>query len=181
MAEIGEGGGSSKGKKGGQKKQSTRMDMTPMVDLGFLLLTFFVLTATLAKPQTMQVTMPEKPKEGEKQQPVKESETVTVVLGKNNKVFYFQGKPNDPATKENLVQTDYSSKGIRKALLDFKTKIGKDEEGKDKMIVIIKPTDDSKYRNAVDILDEMNITGVKKYAIVDITPEELTLIKDQNN
>ena len=141
---------------------------------------FFVLTATLAKPQTMQVTMPEKPKEGEKQQPVKESETVTVLLGKDNKVFYFQGKPSDPATKENLVKTDYSAKGIRKAILEFKAKIGKDDEGKDKMIVIIKPTDDSKYRNAVDILDEMNITGVKKYAIVDVTPDELALIKDQN-
>src|SRR6187401_322558 len=93
MAELGGGGGGKK-KKGGKvraKRSSTRIDMTPMVDLAFLLLTFFVMTTTLNKPQTMEITMPEKVKENDVQTPVNEKKVVTVILAENDKVYWYVG------------------------------------------------------------------------------------------
>jgi len=145
---------------GGGKKVSTRVDMTPMVDLAFLLVTFFMLTTTFNKPQTMEVNMPEK---GDNVK-VPESRTTTLVLAENNKIYYYSG------SKEPQVQlTDYSATGLRKVLLN-KVKTIKDP------IVIIKAKKESKYRNLVDAIDEMAITGVRIYALVDITPEDLELL-----
>src|SRR4029079_35113 len=93
MAELGGGGGGGH-KKGGKvrsKKASTRIDMTPMVDLAFLLLTFFVLTSTLNKPQTMEITMPEKPKDETEVPKVNEKDVLTIVLGENDKVYWYTG------------------------------------------------------------------------------------------
>jgi biopolymer transport protein ExbD len=148
---------------GGGKKVSTKVDMTPMVDLAFLLVTFFMLTTTFNKPQTMEVNMPEK---DDKNSSVKvpESRTTTLVLAENNKVYYYSG------SKEPQVQlTDYSATGLRKVLLN-KVKTIKDP------IVIIKAKKESKYKNLVDAIDEMAITGIKIYALVDITPEDLELL-----
>src|SRR5205809_6654591 len=92
MAEISQGGGGgSKDGKVRVKKASTKIDMTPMVDLAFLLLTFFILTTTLNKPQTMELTMPEKPKNEEKLPEVNEKKVVTLILGANNKVYWYHG------------------------------------------------------------------------------------------
>lgn len=166
MSEISQDGGGGK-KKGGKiraKKTSTRIDMTPMVDLAFLLLTFFVLTATLNKPQTMEITMPE---EDEKEPPkVNEKHVLTLVMGKNDKIFWYIGI-TDPEVKV----TNFSNNGIRKLLLEKKRDIPK-------LIVLIKSMDDSKYKNMVDILDEMNINSIQRYAIVDVTPVDKDLVKD---
>jgi biopolymer transport protein ExbD len=165
MAEITQGGGG--GKKGGKirsKKTSTRIDMTPMVDLAFLLLTFFVMTTTLNKPQTMEITMPE---EDEKEPPkVNEKHVLTLVMGKNDKIYWYIGI-TDPEVKV----TDFSHNGIRKLLLEKKRDIPK-------LIILIKSLDESKYKNMVDILDEMNINSIQRYAIVDVTPVDKELIKD---
>src|ERR1044071_8156044 len=114
MAEIqgGGGGGKQKGGKIRAKKTSTRIDMTPMVDLAFLLLTFFVMTTTLNKPQTMEITMPEKPKEGDVMPEINEKNVMTVVLGDDDKVYRYMGI-TDPAVEK----ADYSANGIRKVLL----------------------------------------------------------------
>jgi biopolymer transport protein ExbD len=166
MGEISQGGGGG-GKKGGKirsKKTSTRIDMTPMVDLAFLLLTFFVMTTTLNKPQTMEITMPE---EDEKEPPkVNEKHVLTLVMGKNDKIFWYIGI-TDPEVKV----TNFSNTGIRKLLLEKKRDIPK-------LIVLIKSLDESKYKNMVDILDEMNINSIQRYAIVDVTPVDKELIKD---
>ena len=119
MAELntGEGGGHSKGKKKPHaKKLSTRIDMTPMVDLAFLLLTFFMLTTTFNKPQKMDINMPVPPEEGTPPTKVNE-QTVTVLVGKDNKLFYYQGefKPDDPSI---ISKTNYSKDGIRKTLIE---------------------------------------------------------------
>jgi biopolymer transport protein ExbD len=167
MAEISQSGGG--GKKDGKvrsKKSSTKIDMTPMVDLAFLLLTFFMLTTTFNKPQTMEVTMPEKPKEEEKQPLVNEKHVLTVVLDEQDKVYWYVG-----ITDPKVSLTDFSAAGIRKVLTE------KNAEIKD-MIVLIKPSDRSKYKNVVDILDEMAISNVKRFALVDITPTDEELIKD---
>jgi biopolymer transport protein ExbD len=197
--------GDKGGKKGKPKKLSTRVDFTPMVDLGFLLITFFMLTTSMIKPQTMEIAMPSKDKVSEEEQTkIKASRAVTIILGKNNKVFYYEG------TRENdidptVVTTDFSAEGIRKFLLtknydimikvrDLRIKQEKekmsDEEfekqknviiaDKSAPIVVIKPNDDCSYRNLIDVLDEMAICNIGRYAIVDITPFDLELIKTLN-
>lgn len=168
MAELGGGGGGGK-KKGGKvrvKKSSTRIDMTPMVDLAFLLLTFFVMTTTLNKPQAMQVTMPEKPKDGDEQPEVNEKNVLTLVLGENDKIYWYMG-----ITDPKVEVADFSATGIRKILLEKKAELPK-------LIVLIKSMDEARYKNMVDILDEMNISSVQRFALVDITPVDKELVKE---
>jgi biopolymer transport protein ExbD len=148
---------------GGGKKVSTKVDMTPMVDLAFLLVTFFMLTTTFNKPQTMEVNMPDKTDDN-KSMKVKESKTTTIVLAENDKVYYYTGVEN-PEVK----LTNFSESGLRKVLLE-KVKTITDP------IVIIKAKKDAKYKNVVDVIDEMAITGIKIYALVDITPADLELL-----
>ncbi len=167
MSEIAQSGGG--GKKGGKvrsKKTSTRIDMTPMVDLAFLLLTFFILTTTLSKPTTMEITMPEKVKEDDKQPEVNEKKVLTLVLGENDKVYWYVGITDPKVTKAN-----FSKDGIRKVLLEKKAEIRD-------MIVLIKALDESKYKNLVDILDEITITNIQRFAIVDVTPVDKELVKE---
>ncbi len=158
MAEISASDQAAKGKKARSHKLSTKIDMTPMVDLGFLLITFFMLTTSLMKPVTMQLNMPVKDKDGS---PVKCTESLNVVIDTDNKVHYYQGECNPE-----VHTTNFSDDGIRQVLFDYKREIGDD------FTVVIKSTDKAKYRNMVDLLDEMTITNNKHYAIVEITEED---------
>lgn len=188
MAEMqtAESGGKKKGGGVRSKKMSTRVDLTPMVDLGFLLITFFMLTTTLAKPQIMALVMPDKKIKIEDAEPVKESKVLTLLLGANDKVYWYEG-----ITDAKLDSTDYSAEGMRKVILDkmdkvkaqwglqdyedFKTK----EPKKGSFInVIIKPTKEARYKNLVDALDEMSITHVRYYVILDISKLEEDFIKN---
>lgn len=188
MAEIAQdgGGGHKKGGKVRSKKMSTRIDFTPMVDLGFLLITFFMLTTTLAKPQILALVMPEKDIKKEDVEPVKESKVLTLLLGDNDKVYWYEG-----ITDAKLDSTDYSAEGLRKVILDkmekvkgqwgmedyedFKTK----EPKKGSFVnVIIKPMKESRYKNLVDALDEMAITKVRYYVILDVSKLEEDFIKN---
>lgn len=167
MSEISsEGGGGKKDGKIRSKKTSTRIDMTPMVDLAFLLLTFFVMTTTLNKPQTMEINMPEDNKDEKEAPKVNEKHVLTLIMGKDDKIYWYMGI-TDPEVKV----TNFSPTGIRKLLLEKKRDIPK-------LVVLIKSLDDSKYKNLVDILDEMNITSTQRYAIVDVVPTDKELIKD---
>jgi biopolymer transport protein ExbD len=173
MAEIDTSSGG--GKKDGKvraKKQSARVDMTPMVDLGFLLITFFVFTTTFSKPNMMKLNMPEKPKDDQPPETadIKESNTITIIMGKDNRIFYHQ-KSSKNLTPELLIESDYSRDGIRTAILKGKV----NAISPDKFTVVIKPTDDANYKNTVDILDEMSITKSELYAIVDPSKEELAV------
>ncbi len=176
MAELDTSGG---GKKGGgkvrSKKASTRVDLTAMVDLAFLLITFFMLTTTLAKPQAMDLTMPDKDDIKKDELPVPASRTMSILLGSNNKLEWFVGEPGKVAPNVD----NYGKNGIRKALLDNNQRIKQQSGGKD-MIVLIKPSDKSNYKNVVDILDELNIAKIDRYAIVDITSTELEALKRDN-
>ena len=178
MAEIDTSSGGGKGDgKVRAKKHSARVDMTPMVDLGFLLITFFVFTTTFSKPNMMKLNMPEKnddPKQQEETAEIKESNTITIIMGKDNRVFYHQ-KSAKTLTPELLLETDYSKDGIRTAIL--KAKVNAIDQTK--FTVVIKPTDDCTYKNTVDILDEMAITNCNLYAVVDPTPVELDLYKQK--
>ncbi|WP_367615756.1 ExbD/TolR family protein [Pontibacter vulgaris] len=148
---------------------STKIDMTPMVDLAFLLLTFFMLTTTFSKPQTMEINMPVKPENEEEQMPLKASNALTIIMGENDKLFYYYGL-GDPADNPEVIESDYSANGIRKVLISPKVR------GNDKMTVLIKPMEKSRYKNVVDILDEMKITDTKKFALVDITENDKKLV-----
>ena len=183
MAEIQpKGGDSGKGGKKRAKKMSTKIDMTPMVDLAFLLLTFFMLTTTFAKPNVMQLTMPVKEKNPnpEEQTKIKASQAVTVILAPDDKVFYYFGlnEPNDKSVAVPEIKvTDFSANGIRKVLLQRKQQVPK-------LTILIKTYVDgdkqAKYKDMVDILDEMNITDQSRYALVTIGQEDIDLIKKQN-
>ena len=167
MADISQqSGGGKKDGKVRSKKTSTRIDMTPMVDLAFLLLTFFVMTTTLNKPQTMEITMPDKPKNEDKPPLVNEKRVLTLVLGENDKIYWYLG-----ITDPKVEVTNFSNDGVRKILLQQNAQIKE-------MVVLIKPADESKYKNVVDILDEMNISNIARYALVEITPVDKELIKD---
>jgi biopolymer transport protein ExbD len=167
MAEIDSSGGGKKGGKKRSKKMSTKIDMTPMVDLGFLLITFFMLTTTLAKPVTMQLNMPDKT-DTKETSPVKLSETLTVCPDEN-KVYYYQGIPTEAGTVMQV--TNYSDTGIRKVIADLKAKVGSN------FTIVIKPTKKAKYRNMIDMLDECAITNNKRYALLEIDPDTEALIK----
>jgi biopolymer transport protein ExbD len=203
MAELNtdSGGGHKKGGKKKRKKMSTRVDLTPMVDLGFLLITFFMLTTTLSKPQTMEISMPSKEKvKTEDQTKIKASKAMTIILSQNDKVYYYFGTREDGKDPEIKI-TDFSPEGIRKVILnrndsvvkamralrkefndrkikeeEFKKKASKIKNSKSAPIILIKATDKSKYKNLVDILDEMQICSIARFAIVDLNDLDKELI-----
>lgn len=147
------------------KKQSTRVDLTPMVDLGFLLITFFIFTTTVQQPTAMNLNMPKDTKNPEDNTKVKESGSLTLLLGKANVIYYYFA--NDPATMQT---TNY--KNVRDIILKKK----KSTPASD-LFIIIKPDKDATYKNAVDILDEMDINDISRYAMVDPTPDEYDKIQ----
>ena len=167
MAEISASDQAPKGKKARSKKMSVKIDMTPMVDLGFLLITFFMLTTSLLKPVTMQLNMPDDVKD---HSILRCSESLNVVLDDDNKIRYYQGTECNPK----IQTTDFSANGIRSVLFDYKSRIG------DVFTVVIKSTDKAKYRNMIDLLDEMVITNNKRYAIMSMTKEDEKLIRFEN-
>jgi biopolymer transport protein ExbD len=201
MADIDVSGGDSGHKKGPgvkkAKKLSTRVDMTPMVDLGFLLITFFIFTTTMSTPSTMGLIMPKDEKDPKDLTEVKQSGALTILLGKGDQIYYYMGQLESNGS--NFKSTNF--KDIRKIIQDKKkevisnyypsplddkivqkAKAAGDRDwqnaAKDKdFVVVIKPNEEATYKNSVDILDEMAINEVKRFALVDITPDENMLIK----
>jgi len=174
MAELDtSGGGKHKGGKVRSKKASTRIDLTAMVDLAFLLITFFILTTTLLKPKAMDLAMPDKDEQKD-QLPVPASRTMTILLGSNDKVEWYMGEPGKSApTVDN-----FGKNGLRKALNENYKKV-KEASGGKEMIVLVKPSDKSNYGNMVAALDELNIANIQIHAIVDITQPEIDELKKQ--
>lgn len=177
MAELDtSGGGKNKGGKVRSKKQSTRVDLTAMVDLAFLLITFFMLTTTLAKPQAMDLAMPDKEKDDQQELTVADNRTMTILLGNNNRIEWYMGLVDKPLTPPQV--DNYGRNGIRKALIENAKKViattGDPSKG---LIVLIKPSDQSNYRNFVDILDEMKVSNIDRYAIVEISQPDIALLK----
>lgn len=147
------------------KKMSTRVDLTPMVDLGFLLITFFIFTTTMSQPTAMNLNMPKDTDVVDENTKVKESGSLTLMLGKQDVIYYYYG--SDPATMQT---TGY--KDVRDIILDKKRKTPAED-----LFIIIKPDKDATYKNAVDVLDEMNINDISRYAMVDPTDHEYDLIQ----
>lgn len=173
MAEmnVAGGGGHKKGaKKVRTKKMSTRVDLTAMVDLGFLLITFFMLATTMNKPKTMEVNKPAKEKEEdkEKEPPIKMSKTATLMLGARDKLYaYVSPDEIDAGTEISLDSMDYSPSGLRKFIQRRQREVQEQWGDKDQLFVMIKPLPASTVKNIVDVLDEMTINDVKRYAILE--------------
>ena len=202
-AEVQESSGKKRGK-GKQKKMTVRVDFTPMVDMNLLLITFFMLCTTLSKPQTMEISMPSNDKDITEQQKsmVKASQAITLLLGADNKLYYYEGEPNY-RDYTSLKETTYGANGLRAVLLqknaaavnqvralkqqkldleitddEYKKKVSEIKSGKDTPTVIIKATDDASYMNLIDALDEMQICNIGKYVITDIVEADEFLIKN---
>jgi biopolymer transport protein ExbD len=172
MAEmnVAGGGGHKKGaKKVRTKKMSTRVDLTAMVDLGFLLITFFMLATTMNKPKTMEVNKPAKEEEDkEKEPPIKMSKTATLMLGTRDKVYaYVSPDEIDVNTELELDSLDYSPRGLRKFIQRRQKEVGEQWGDPGLLFVMIKPLPGSSVKNIVDVLDEMSINDVQRYAILE--------------
>lgn len=180
MAELNQDSG--KGGKGGKvrsKKNGGKVDLTAMVDLAFLLITFFMLTTSLNKPQAMDVAMPDKNKVKDEQSEVltADNRSVTILLGSDNKVSWYYGQVKAPI--EGPKVAGFGADGIRKVLIEKKAYVPRVSGGKD-VIVIIRPSDMSTQKDLVDILDEMKIVDIKRYMIAKISPEEIDVLKRDN-
>jgi biopolymer transport protein ExbD len=175
MAEMdtSSGGGHKKGpgvKKG--KKLSTRVDLTPMVDLGFLLVTFFVFTTTMQQSTAMKMNEPKDDKP-EEQKKVKNSGAMTILLGRANQIYYYYGQLDPAKLSEQFKSTNF--KDIRGLIVEKKKTTPLDD-----LMYIIKSDSSSTFKNAIDILDEMSISAVPPghYAEVDMSPAEALMIKE---
>lgn len=207
MAEIADsGGGGHKGGKKRAKKQSTRIDMTPMVDLAFLLLTFFVLTATFSKPKSMELTFPAPPDPSVKQDAVKNG--ITFLLTKDDKIFYYEGEfratADDKGPKTELKELNFSKESLRKYLLDknkdmqtkilalktkfdnkqlvdtaYKRMVRNVKADKASFTYLIKTDDKATYKNVIDVIDELNYNAVGKYVMVDIIKPEYDMLVEK--
>lgn len=212
MAEIQEGGGG--GHKGGKKrakKQSTRIDMTPMVDLAFLLLTFFVLTATFSKPKSMELTFPAPPPPDQKPEEVKKG--ITFLLTKDDRIFYYEGQfraeADDKGPKTTISELSFAqtgNKSLHKFLLDknkemqdqirgltkqfenkqlvdtaYKRMVRQRKADKESYTYLIKTDDKATYKNVIDVIDELNVNVVGKYVMVDIMKSEMDMVLEKTN
>jgi biopolymer transport protein ExbD len=171
MASIDPGGGDSGHKKGPgvkkAKRMSTRIDMTPLVDLGFLLITFFIFTTTMSTPSTMDLFMPKDTKKDEELNKAKESGALTIMMGKDNHLYYYEGKLAPDAS--NFTSSNF--KEIRDVIIKKKKNTPVED-----LVIVLKPNEEATYKNTVDMLDEMTINQVKRFALVDISEVENGLI-----
>ncbi|MGZ5247436.1 MAG: ExbD/TolR family protein [Flavitalea sp.] len=171
MAEMDTSGGGGHKKGPGVKKSkklSTRVDLTPMVDLGFLLITFFIFTTTMSQPTAMKLFLPKDTEKPEEQNKVKESGALTLLLGNEGNIFYYEGQLAPDGS--NFKSTNF--KEIRQVIITKKRSTDPED-----FVVVIKPSPESTYKNTVDMLDEMTINDVKRYALVDISEVEMQFVK----
>ena len=147
------------------KKLNLTIDMTPMVDLGFLLIAFFILTTQMFQPAVAKLYMPH---DGAVTN-VPESRSLTILIGDKSNLFYYYGTEEEAVREKKIVQTGYAENAIGNIIREKQFSLG---PSKDSMIVLIKASRNSAYKNLVDILDEMIINNVKRYSIVDISKQE---------
>ena len=163
------------------KKQIIRIDMTPMVDLGFLLITFFVFTTTMSTPKATDLFMPKD--DTAHPQPLPNSLALSLLLDDNNKVYYYNGDFKEAVNANKVYETNYSTyEGIGKVIRQKQKEIdasGKFADGRKGLMLLIKPTSGSVYKNVIDALDEAVINDVRKYAIVEPASEEISYIRSK--
>lgn len=153
------------------RKKLAGIDMTPMVDLGFLLISFFVMTTRMMEPTTMNLTMP---REG-KTMNVPQSGTITVLISNPGEIYMYQGSANELRSADQLIKVRASGAGsVREKLLQYKQEIT--TSGID-MFLIIKAAEGATYQQVIDMLDEAAISAIDSYALVSFEPEDFALIE----
>jgi biopolymer transport protein ExbD len=158
-------------------KHNLRVDMTPMVDLGFLLIAFFVITTELSKPTALNLAMPKEGKSSE----LGCSNALTVLLDKDNTICYYLCDWNTAEKAGNIIATDFSARGLRSIIIQKQRELDRQRPlGRNELMLLIKPASGASYKNVVDVLDEATINMVKKYAIVRLSPAEAAWIKERS-
>ena len=165
------------------KTQILQIDMTPMVDLGFLLITFFVFTTTLSTPTITDLFMPKD--DIDNPQPLPKSLALTILLSDNDKIYYYHGDFDDVLQANEIFETSYSTyAGIGQIIRQKQKDIDVSEkfaDGRRGLMLLIKPTSASEYKNVIDALDEAVINDVKKYAIIEPTHNEIEFVKNKTH
>lgn len=164
MAEIQQNPGPRQGAKARQRKKSTRIDMTAMVDVAFLLLTFFILTTTLARPSGLKMTLPDPTGNID----IQCGSMMEIYPGEGNKVYWYAG-----CDRETIATTGFGEQGIRSAI---RARLAENPQ----LVITLKPTKAATYANLVDILDEMKITGAPRYALAPLADADLELLNSKN-
>ena len=166
------------------KRQILRIDMTPMVDLGFLLITFFDFTTTMSIPKATDLFMPSDKPDPHPPKLIDDL-ALTILLSENNKIYCYNGNWEDAKKSNQIFETNYSTyNGIGKIIRQKQKDIdasGKFTDGRKGMMLLIKPTSQSVYKNVIDALDEAMINDVKKYAIVEPAIEEVNYVKSKQH
>ncbi len=158
--------------KGGHSAASPRIDLTPMVDLGFLLITFFMMTTTMAQPKAMDIQMPYQPAGTE---PTKwyASSAITLIPAKDHKVFYYEGE----YTPGIVLKEVYTEQALRKVLINKQKSLLQLANPREQHLqVLIKAHASATTGDIVALFDEMSVLHVKYFAMVDIYPDEAAMI-----
>ena len=146
-------------------RAALRVDLTPMVDLGFLLITFFVFTTTISETKVLKLVMP---KDSHDSTFIKQSGALVLLPAGSNKIFFYYGN-------DKTMRGPADIKDTRRIILEKKSTVAQKD-----LFIIIKPTDDADYGQIVQILNEMSINDVTHYAISDLEESESRLIADKN-
>lgn len=152
------------------KKHSLRVDMTPMVDLGFLLIAFFVITTEMNKPAIADLYMP---KDGDSTK-IPESKVLTLLLSSDNNIFYHEGDWKTAVAKNEINKTDFSNNGIRNVIQKKQSDMN---DKRNDLMILFKAGENVSYQNIIDMLDEMLINDVRKYTLLKISSEEKEFLK----
>jgi biopolymer transport protein ExbD len=152
------------------KKHGVKVDMTPMVDLGFLLITFFIFTTSLAEPTVTKLAMP-------KQSPdiveVDRDKFLTILVDRQ-KVFIYEGDWQDAFAKKRVMKSSYDMQaGIGNIIRQKQRRLAE----KDDLTIAIKPVSSASYQDVMNALDEMQLNDVKRYGIMPVSePEKVFLL-----
>jgi biopolymer transport protein ExbD len=155
-------------------QQSLKIDMTPMVDLGFLLITFFVITTELSRPTSMDLYMP---KDGPDTH-IGDSYALSIILS-GEKNFYYEGEWNRAVIDKRVFPVTTAQ--LRRIIIQKQQHLDRKniyKVGREGLMMLIKPTERASYKEIVDLLDEATINQVKKYAVIKVTVEEKNWIKE---
>lgn len=159
------------------KKLSAKIDMTPMVDLGFLLITFFVITAKLAEPKIVNLNMP---KDSAILTPVPESGSFTILINGPDEIYVYLGNAADVKEKSQFIKTSMKAKGgLRDLIQERQQYLDQSgfKEGRKGLMLLIKPSHEATYRQLLNVIDEAYINVVEKYVIVPFGTEDRALVE----
>jgi biopolymer transport protein ExbD len=165
------------GKKNRSRKAHLKIDMTPLVDLGFLLITFFIFTTTMGEPYKTELFMPA----GDvySGSVIGKTNALTVLLAGNNSIYYYHGKWEDARKANEVYVTNYNvCSGIGVIIRHKQKALG---NKRNELLLMIKPMEPSSYNNLMNLLDEVMINNVKKYAIMDETDAENKFVSSKDN